>query len=532
MSHKFMTNDKPNGMIITVAMLAFISSLTACDSIPKESKSPLTVKTNIPFAKPYQMLDKSTTSSDKSPSIAKQRWESFYSDPKLKQLIRLGLKNNKDLQNALLAIEEAKAQYQINQTLSKPNLVSNAQYSRSENRSLHQKAQNNYSVGLAMPSYEIDLWGKVANLKKQALHNYLGTKIGRDNAQIVLISNIAQTYVNLSYAKAQYELAKSTVKSREHTLQIMKKRFEVGVDAKTPSLQAKSSLEGAKIAMYKAETSVAKLRNALQILIGMPVPTQLEPQASIRQITNQQVFNIGLPSELLLYRPDILQAEYQLKSAGANIKVARSAYFPSISLTGRLGLSSFQLQDLFSSSSLAWSFAPSVHLPIFDGGRRHVNYQVAKVKQKQALVNYEKRIQTAFREVADVLAERATLQKRLQAQKQLQANFNETYEITNARFKAGLSNYLGVLDAERSKFSAEQSVLQLQQANLISQIQLYQVLGGGVSIKEIQKKPTINKIRKKTEDKPKLKKVHQPASSSEYKKEGNVTIHHRFNVIK
>ncbi len=498
MSDKLMITEKQNGLIIKIAMLACISSLTACDSIPKDNTQLPPVQLTFEPAQPFQTVDKLTTSNNNSPSIADKRWQSFYSDPKLKQLIQLGLQNNKDLQNALLAIEEAKAQYQISETLNKPKLVSNAQFSRSANRTLHQKAQNNYSVGLAMPSYELDLWGKVSSLKKQALHNYLGTKTGKDNAQIALISNIAQTYVHLSYAKAQYQLAKATVKSREHSLQIMEKRFQVGVDAKTPSLQAKSLLEGAKISMYNAETSVKKLRNALQILIGMPVPKQLEPQAGITKITNQQVFNTGLPSELLFYRPDIVQAEHQLQSAGANIKVARSAYFPSISLTGRLGLSSFQLKDLFSSSSLGWSFAPSISLPIFDGGQRNANYQVAEIKQKQALVNYEKRIQTAFKEVADVLAERATLQKRLQAQNKLQANFNETYNITNARFKAGLSNYLGVLDAERSKFSAQQNILQLQQANLISQIQLYQVLGGGVSMEQAIEKapmPTDNKIK-------------------------------------
>lgn len=482
MTQKF----KQNGIIIKIATLACLIGLTACDTIPKDNHQLPQVRLSYEMNKPFQTVDKLTTSNNNSPSIADKRWQSFYSDPKLKELIRLGLQNNKDLQNALLAIEEAKAQYQISETLNKPNFATNAQFSRSENRMRHQKPQNNFSVGLAMPSYEIDLWGKVANLKKQALHQYLSTKTGKENAQIALISNIAQTYVHLSYAKAQYQLAKATVKSREHSLKIMQKRFEVGVDAKTPSLQAKSLLEGAKISMYNAETSVTKLRNALQTLIGMPVPKQLEPQAGITKITNQRVFNTGLPSELLLYRPDILQAEHQLQSAGANIKVARTAYFPSISLTSRVGLSSLQLKDLFSSSSLAWAFSPSINLPIFDGGRRDANYKVAEIKQQQALVNYEKRIQTAFKEVSDVLAERATLQKRLQSQKQLQASFNETYNIANARFKAGLSNYLGVLDAERSKFSAQQNILQLQQANLISQIQLYQVLGGGVSMRAIE----------------------------------------------
>ena len=198
----------------------------------------------------------------------------------------------------------------------------------------------------------------------------------------------------------------------------------------------------------------------------------------------QGAFNAGLPSELLRYRPDVLQAEYSLKAAGANINVARAAYFPSISLAGRVGAASSDLENLFKNSAVGWSFGPSISVPIFDAGQLDANYEVAKVEQDQALNRYEKSIQTAFKEVADVLANRATLDLQLDSQYKLQDNFDQTYQIAQARFRAGLSNYLDVLDAERSKFAAQQSILELEQAKVISQVELYQVLGGGANLVE------------------------------------------------
>ncbi len=479
-SNKALIHSATGIKLITASICAVLVS--ACHSVPKSNSALVIAEPNLAIDQPYTTLDKATVSTDKVPNIAIQRWQLFYSDPKLRALIQLALENNKDLASALTAIKKSKAQYQISDNNTRPNLAGSANYSRSATHAIDKNPANNYNVALAMPSYELDLWGRLATLKGQALQNYLATTAGKDSAQIMLISNLAQTYVNLSYAKAQYELAKSTVESRKHSLFITQKRFEVGVDAKTPSLQAAASLESAKVAMYNAETAIIKLNNALQLLVGKPVPLELLPDAGITKISNQRIFNAGLPSDLLHYRPDILQAEYQLKATGANIEVARLAYFPSISLTGRLGVSSLQLNDLFKSSSVAWSFAPSVSVPIFDAGQLDANYQVAKIQQEQALLNYEKKIQTAFKEVADVLADRATLQKRLESQYKLQDNFNETYHIANEVFKSGLSDYLGVLDAERSKFYAQQEILQLEQANLISQIRLYQVLGGGVAM--------------------------------------------------
>jgi multidrug efflux system outer membrane protein len=310
----------------------------------------------------------------------------------------------------------------------------------------------------------------------------LATTAAKDSTQISLISNIAQSYANLSYSLAQLKLAEATVESREKSLFIADKRFEAGIDPKLPSLQASASLENAKLAVLRAQSSILKARNALQFLVGGPIPTNLIPTPAVSNITNQQIFNAGLPSELLRYRPDVLQAEYNLKAAGANIEVARASYFPSISLASSVGLSSGSLDNLFKSGSVGWSFGPSISVPIFDAGRLDANYDVAKIEREQTLAGYEKSIQTAFREVSDVLATRATLGDQLAAQYRLQDNFEQTYQIADARFKAGIANYLDVLDAQRSLFSTQQGILDLELQKIISQVELYQVLGGGANL--------------------------------------------------
>lgn len=281
---------------------------------------------------------------------------------------------------------------------------------------------------------------------------------------------------------AQLKLAEATVESRERSLFIADKRFEAGIDPKLPSLQASASLENAKLAVLRAQSSILKSRNALQFLVGGPIPGELIPAPAVSNITTHEVFSAGLPSELLRYRPDVLQAEYNLKAAGANIAVARASYFPSISLASSIGVSSGSLDDLFKSGSVGWSFGPSISVPIFDAGRLDANYDVAKIEREQTLANYEKSIQTAFREVSDVLATRATLGDQLQAQYRLQDNFEQTYQIADARFKAGISNYLDVLDAQRSLFSTQQGILDLELQKIVSQIELYQALGGGANL--------------------------------------------------
>ena len=466
-----------SGRLLGLTALAF--SMVACNTIPKADMSPVLAVPNIPIEQTYGAFDKETVSNAQQASVAGQRWQNFYSDERLKGLIALGLENNKDFENARLAIEKARAQYQITDINDLPRIDGNAGYSRQRQRSA---TGDNYNVNLGLANYELDFWGKISSLKDQALQNFLSTTAAKDATQISLISNIAQSYANLSYSLAQLKLAEATVESREKSLFIASKRFEAGIDPKLPSLQSSASLENARLAVLRAQSSILKSRNALQFLVGGPIPTNLIPTPAVSNITSQQIFSAGLPSELLRYRPDVLQAEYNLKAAGANIEVARASYYPSISLASSIGVSSGSLDDLFKSGSVGWSFGPSISVPIFDAGRLDANYDVAQIERKQTLAGYEKSIQTAFREVSDVLATRATLGEQLEAQYRLQDNFEQTYQIADARFKAGISNYLDVLDAQRSLFSTQQGILDLELQKIVSQIELYQVLGGGANL--------------------------------------------------
>ncbi|KAA0929642.1 efflux transporter outer membrane subunit [Psychrobacter sp. ANT_H56B] len=468
---------KNSGRLLGLTALAF--SMAACNTIPKADTRSVLAVPNIPIEQTYGAFDKETVSSAEQASLASQRWQNFYSDERLKGLIALGLENNKDFESARLAIEKARAQYQITDINDLPRIDGNAGYSRARQRG---QTGDNYNVNLGLANYELDFWGKIASLKDQALQNFLSTTAAKDATQISLISNIAQSYANLSYSLAQLQLAEATVESREKSLFIASKRFEAGIDPKLPSLQSSASLENARLAVLRAQSSILKSRNALQFLVGGPIPTNLIPTPAVSNITSQQVFSAGLPSELLRYRPDVLQAEYNLKAAGANIEVARASYYPSISLASNVGLSSGSLNDLFKSGSVGWSFGPSVSVPIFNAGRLDANYDVAQIERKQTLAGYERSIQTAFREVSDVLATRATLGEQLEAQYRLQDNFEQTYQIADARFKAGISNYLDVLDAQRSLFSTQQGILDLELQKIISQIELYQVLGGGANL--------------------------------------------------
>lgn len=466
-----------SGRLLGLIVLAM--TMAACNTIPKADMRPVLAEPNLPIEQTYGAFDRETVSSAEQPSLAGQRWQNFYSDERLKGLIALGLENNKDFASARLAIEKARAQYRITDIRDLPTIDGSAGYSRQRRAG---QTGDNYTVNLGLANYELDFWGKISSLKDQALQNFLATTAAKDATQISLISNISQSYANLSYSLAQLKLAEATVESRERSLFIATKRFEAGIDPKLPTLQASASLETAKLAMLRAQSSILTSRNALQFLVGAPIPNALIPTPAVSNITNHKIFNAGLPSELLRYRPDILQAEYNLKAAGANIEVARASYYPSISLASSVGLGSSSLDNLFKSGAVGWSFGPNISVPIFDAGRLDANYDVAKIERQQTLTGYEKSIQTAFREVSDVLATRATLSEQLAAQYRLQDNFEQTYQIADARFKAGLSNYLDVLDAQRSLFSTQQGILDLELQKIISQVELYQVLGGGANL--------------------------------------------------
>lgn len=454
-----------------IAISALALSLAACQSM--RGPEPV-VNTAIPesFA---------SYSNASGTSIAEQGYKDFFADPRLLQVIDLALANNRDLRTAALNIQKAQQQYQISENNQLPTIGASGSAVRQVTPSRDpNNPYSTYQVGLGLTAYELDFWGRVRSLKDAALDSYLATQSARDATQISLISQITQTWLNYSYASAQLKLANQTLKVQQDSFNLNKKRFDVGIDSEIPLRQAQISVETARNDVANYKTQIAQAQNLLNLLVGQTVPQNLLPQQQISQITKQSALSAGLPSDLLNNRPDIKAAEYQLSAAGANIGAAKAQLYPTISLTGSAGYASTDLSNLFKAGNAAWSIGPNISLPIFDWGTRKANIKISETDQKIALANYEKSVQSAFREVNDALATRANIGDRLTAQRRLVDATNTTYKLSNARFRAGIDSYLTVLDAQRSAYSAEQGLLLLQQANLNNQVELYKTLGGGL----------------------------------------------------
>lgn len=484
--------------IASLSILAI--SLTACQAIPKAKTKPVVAQPNIPTNTPYNVYDTTTTSSANLPSIASERWQDFYSDANLKQLIALALENNKDMDTAILNIQKARATYQITDNSNIPTVGTTGTIGYGATEAQDKNPSESYRVNLAMSAYEFDFWGKIANAKASALQTYLTTAFAKDTAQITIISSVAKSYVAYSYNLAKLQLAIETLKNREESLRINHQRFKAGLDSELTSVQAQTLVDSAKVAIATAQTALLQNQNALRQLVGTAFDPALLPKAPVRKITNNQIFSTGLPSDLLLYRPDLRSAEHTLKARGADIAVARANFFPNISLTATTGTASTDLSDLFSSGTFNWGITPAISVPIFNRNLG-VQYEVSEVNEQLALSAYEKSIQTAFKEVNDVLATRATINQQINAYQSMKQANDKNFNIANARFNAGLDNYLGVLDALRNQFNAEQSLLNAEQTLINSQIELYQVLGGGASRDVILETPINEKVTRAKADK-------------------------------
>jgi len=470
--HHVSSRRKSAKAIFTV--LALPLALSACNTTFLRQPDPVAAS-NLTAAA-YPTLMNQNAAGTAGASIASQGWANYFTDQQLKQLIQLGLDNNRDLRAAALNIDRVRAQYQLSRSAQYPTIGVTGGTQTTGNSSDN---STTYRAGLGLTGYELDFWGRVANLKDQALQSFFATQSARSTVQISLVSQITQSYLALAFDQEQLKLAQQTLVAQKQSYDLNEKQFKVGIISLVPVKQAQISVENANLAIANYQTQIAQDRNALALLIGQPVPNELIPTGAVYQITASPVLPAGLPSELLQRRPDIAQSEFNLKAAGANIAVARGAYFPSISLTGNVGYSSTSLSDLFKSGSFGWGIGPSINLPIFDGGSRKATLETARVDQKLALNTYEKTIQTAFREVADVLATRATLDDRLAAQNRLVNASQTNYNLSQSRFKAGVDNYVAVLVAQTSLFSAQQGQIALKQSALLSQVNLYTALGGG-----------------------------------------------------
>lgn len=405
-------------------------------------------------------------------------WQSFFVDERLKRLIEIALKNNRDLRVAVLNIEAARANYGVRRADLYPNLGVGLTGQRGPSQTTGQLTTV-FSAGIQLSAWELDLFGRIRSLGNAAAAQYLGSVEGRKAAQISLIAAVANTFLSLLADDELLAITRDTLGTREDSFKLNKLKFDNGAASELDLRQAESLLEAGKVTLAAVTRQRALDENALVLLLGQPIPTDLPPALSIGEQRLAADLPAGLPSEVLTRRPDVRQAEQQLIAANANIGAARAAFFPRISLTGSVGSASSELDGLFKSGSKAWSVSGNLLQPIFDAGRNSANLDLAKTNREIAVAQYERSIQNAFREVQDALAGRATLGEQARAQL-AQANAEQTrFKLADLRYRNGAASYLDVLDAQRALFTAQQAVVQVQAAMVQNQVNLYKVLGGG-----------------------------------------------------
>ena len=454
---------------ITPLALALVTLLTGCSMIPTYERPAAPVPTGFP----------NVAASESHATLPS--WRTYFAEPRLQQLIELALNNNRDLRIASLNVEQARAQFQVRRAAQYPAVGLAANASRAP-ASGTGNITNNFSVGLAVTAWELDFFGRVASLKEQALAQYLATEEGRNAAQVSLISSVANGWLNLLADEELLELSRRTLATREESVRLTKLRLDSGAASELDYRQAESLAQAARTTLAQQQRQRALDENALALLLGQPLPEDIRAtlgRSDLNAAPVIQAVPAGLPSDLLVQRPDIRQAEQQLIAANANIGAARAAFFPRISLTAQAGTSSGELSGLFKNGSWGFTLAPSLLLPIFDAGRNQANLDSARVGREIAVAQYEKAIQTAFREVSDALAGQATLGEQAQAQQQQAQAEAARLQLADLRYRNGVASYLDLLDAQRSLFTAQQAVVQVRLAQLQNQVSLYKALGGG-----------------------------------------------------
>jgi multidrug efflux system outer membrane protein len=471
----------PRNTMVLCLLLGTLLSLTACATMAPKYEQPAAP---VPAAWPNGRSYKAESATPEQKPVADTTWQEFYRDKRLQKLIALALDNNRDFKVAALNIERFQALYQIRRADLLPKVDANASatYQRiAENFSSTKLPQtiHQYNIGLGVSSYELDLFGRVQSLKGQALEQYLATEQAQRSVQISLVSQVATGWLALAADRERLQLARETLSNQQESFKLTKSRFEAGVSSSLAVNQAQTTVDAARVDIARYTSLVAQDENALDLLVGSKVPADLLPQTLSESLTSIRDITPGLPSDVLLTRPDILQAESELKGANANIGAARAAFFPRITLVSAVGFGSDDLTTLFQSGGFVWKFAPQVSLPIFDGGANKANLKVAEVDRDIAVARYEKAIQTAFREVADALAQRGTIDEQLAAQQSLNDATAESFRLSQARYDKGVDSYLSVLDSQRSLYNAQQNLISSRLTRLANLVTLYKVLGGG-----------------------------------------------------
>ncbi len=411
-------------------------------------------------------------------------WTEFFLSPDVHLIIATALENNRHLKTAALNIAEARALYRIERADLYPrlNLNSNATISKSSDESSSTGRANKtelYEANLGV-AYELDLFGRIRSNNEAAINAYLATQEAHNVIRNALIAETANAYFQLLADQRLLLLTQKTLQAQQSTYDILSQSLEKGFSTAQDVARVVTAIETARVNLHQYNRLVAQDKNALFLLMGIPQDNEFLPKTTLDEIMIKDNLEPGLPSEILLMRPDIRQAEYELLSRNANIGAARAAFFPSISLTGTYGFASQDLGELFSSGARgAWAFIPQVTLPIFQGGSNRANLKLAEIRKEKAVVNYEQAIQTAFREVSDGLAARETLDEQLKAQNRLVDAAQKVHDISNARYNAGIDSFLSVLDSQRELYAFQQQKILVERERLFNLVNLYKVLGGG-----------------------------------------------------
>jgi NodT family efflux transporter outer membrane factor (OMF) lipoprotein len=448
-----------------LAGLAAALALAGCSMIPKYERPQPPVAASFPYPGAPQGAE-----------AASLDWQQFFADARLRELIGRALANNRDLRVAILNIEQARAQYDIRRADQLPTIGAAASATRAPNSA--GKEATTLSVGLALSSWEIDFFGRIRSLSEAALAQYLGTEEGRKAAQITLVASVANTWLALAADEELLTLTRDTLATREESLRLTKLRFDNGAASELDFRQAESLAESARATLAQQQRQRALDVNALALLVGEPIAPEFQVGLTTADVKLPDL-PAGTPSEVLVRRPDVRQAEQQLIAANANIGAARAAFFPRISLSASAGTASSELSGLFAGGSFGYTVAPSLLAPIFDAGRNQAGLASAQASRSIAVAQYERAVQAAFRDVADALAGRATLGDQVQAQARVVEAEAVRYRLARLRYENGVASYLDLLDAQRSLFAAQQGLVQARLLRLQNQVQLYRSLGGG-----------------------------------------------------
>lgn len=470
-----------NKSLLTIALAA---ALGGCSLIPDYQRPERPVAASWPEGEAYAQQSGAS-------QAQKLAWQQFFRDPQLRQLIGIALENNRDLRVAALNVEAYRALYRIQRADLLPLVSADAGGTRSRTPGdLNQTGQSNissqYSATLGV-AWELDLFGRLSSLREQALQEFFATEAAQQSARISLIASVANAWLTLQADQALLEVSRDTLKTFEESLALTQRSFDVGVASALELSQARSSVDTARVRIEQYTRLVAQDRNALSRLLGQSVSSDLLPDGELERDQLAEL-PVGLPSDLLYRRPDIIRAEYQLRAANANIGAARAAFFPRISLTGAVGSASSQLSGLFDSGSDYWTFSPSISVPIFNAGQLRANRDYAEISRNIQVAQYESAIQTAFREVADGLAAQQTYARQVQAQRDLLETSEDYLRLADQRYRTGVDSYLTLLDAQRQLFNVRQQFIGDRLAQLVSEVELFKALGGGW---DVQAEPAV-----------------------------------------